>query len=64
MTNLAMKMALEFKRYMELENENGKAGNFENATYYMNKKWETSKAADAHGLSKEFETALKEIGVY
>lgn len=57
----AIEMAKEFKRYMELENENGKAGNIENANYYMNKKWETSKAAEANGLSKEFNEALKEI---
>jgi hypothetical protein len=60
----AIEMAKEFKRYMELENENGKSGNLKNATYYMNKKWETSKAAEAHGISKEFSAALKDLGVY
>jgi hypothetical protein len=64
MTNLAVRMAEEFKKYMDLENENGKAGNLKNATYYMNKKWETSKSAEAHGINKEFSAALKELGVY
>jgi hypothetical protein len=61
---LAVKMAKEFKRYMDLENENGKAGKFHDASYYMNKKWEVSKAAKENGIEKEFSVALKEIGVY
>lgn len=64
MTNLAMEMALEFKRLKELEIENEKAGDLSSAERYMLRKWAVSREAEKEGVKKEFSAALKEIGVY
>lgn len=64
MTNLAMKMAMEFKSAKEMELEKGDAGDFTSAEYYMNKKWSISKDAEQAGISEEFSKALRDLGVY
>lgn len=64
MKNLAMEMAIEFKKFMELEEASAKAGELQKAEYYMNKKWETSRYADKEKVRPEFDVALKELGVY
>jgi len=64
MKNLAMKMAEDFKKYAELETKSAKAGDTDAATYWMNKKWKTSREAEQEGVNKDFSQALKDIGVY
>lgn len=64
MKNLAMKMAMEFKKFKELEESNAKAGDLKKAEFYMNKKWETAKYADQEKVRPAFSEALKKLGVY
>lgn len=58
MRNLLEMFVNEFKKYEELENTNGNAGNIENARYYMSKKWEVMKEAEKRGMDNDLRKAL------